>query len=168
VRRFALGFLLLAVACSSGPTAPAVEPVERVCGDLFCATVPNGWEVEIGERYMAFHHPLAPDQAFATISPINMEAMVVNAGGSWPAGTEDVVRSFWQLLDEAGAGHLEHLERFPGGSFRSEGTHEDGLLWHLLIPGAGSDAVGFEVRGPNRSWEMHADVFFSDVEVLGS
>jgi hypothetical protein len=166
VRRLLLGTLLVASACATGPTAPPVETVDRVCGDLFCTSVPNGWEVEVGDGYLAFRHPAAPDQAIATLSPISMEAMVENAGGSWPASIEDVVRSFWQLLEDAGVAEFGRLERLTGGSFRSEGTHEGGRLWHLLIPGSGSDAVAFEVRGPNRSWEAHADVFFSGVELL--
>lgn len=166
MRRLLIVTVVAVAACSAGPEAPLVEPVDRVCSDLLCTNVPAGWEVEMGDGYVAFRHPEAPEVALATVSPINMQALVENAGGAWPATTEDVVRSFWQLLEEAGVAGFERLERLPGGAFRSEGSHEGGRLWHLVIPTAGSDAIGFEVRGPNRSWKAHADVFFSDVELL--
>lgn len=163
MRRLAIGLVLVVVACSAGPSAPPVEPVERVCSDLLCANVPDGWEVEVGEGYLALRHPAAPEQAIATASPINMEALVGATGGSWPAATEDVVRSFWQLLEEAGVARFERQERLTGGAFRSEGSYEAGWLWHLVIPGIGNDAIALEVRGPDRSWEAHADVIFGDV-----
>lgn len=166
MRRFALGLLLVATACSAGPSAPPVASVEQVCGELFCVGVPDGWEVEVGERYLAFAHPDVPDEAIATISGLSMRALVESAGGTWPASTEDAVDAFWQLLEEAGVARFERLERLMGGAFRSEGTHADGRLWHLLIPVSGSEAIGFEVRGPNRTWESHADAFFGEVEIL--
>jgi hypothetical protein len=76
------------------------------------------------------------------------------------------VRSFWQLLEEADVATFERMERLTGGAFRSEGSYEDGRLWHLLIPGNGNRATGVEVRGPNASWSTHADVFFGDVVVF--
>lgn len=167
MRRLLIGIVLLLAACSAGPNAPPVGSAERVCSELVCIDVPEGWEVELGDGYIAFRHLEAPEEAIATVSSISMEALVESAGGTWPAATEDVVRSFWQLLEEADVGRFERLERLTGGAFRSEGSHEGGRLWHLVIPGAGSDAIGFEVRGPNRSWQTHADVFFSDVQVVG-
>lgn len=168
MHRLALGLVIVVAACTTGPSAPPVRSGEEVCGERFCVAAPDGWDVEFGERYLAFTHPDAPDRAKATISGVNMQALVENAGGMWPASTEDAVMSFWQLLEEAGVAQFERLERLTGGAFRSEGTHDAGMLWHLLIPVSGSDAVGFEVRGPNRSWQSHADAFFSDVELLAN
>ena len=167
VHRSVVGVLLLVAACSTGPAAPPIQSTELVCAEQFCTSVPNGWEVEHGDVYLAFRNNAAPGEAFATLSSINMQAIVENAGGSWPATTEEVVRSFWQLLEDAGVARFERLERLTGGAFRSEGSHENGRLWHLVIPGSGSEGIGFEVRGPNASWETHADAFFGSVEVVG-
>ena len=79
---------------------------------------------------------------------------------------ERVERSFWALLEETDVGSLERLERIPGGNIRADGSYEGGRMWTLLVPGDGESAVGVEVRGPNRSWEAHADVFFSAVELI--
>ena len=76
------------------------------------------------------------------------------------------MRAFWQLLEEADVAGFERMERLTGGVFRSEGSYENGMLWHLLIPGTGTRAVGIEVRGPNRSWETHANIFFGNVEIF--
>jgi hypothetical protein len=40
-------------------------------------------------------------------------------------------------------------------------------MWHLLIPHDATTAISFEVRGPNTSWEAHADAFFAGLEVPG-
>ncbi len=166
MRHLVLAALLMAAGCANGPAAPLIESSEVVCTDAFCLSVPQGWDVEKGEGYLAFRHDDAPDQAQATISPINMQAMVENAGDAWPAETADVVRAFWQLLEDADVARFEHLERLTGGAFRSEGKYESGKMWHLIIPGIGSDALAVEVRGPNASWVIHADVFFDDVVIL--
>lgn len=167
MRRLTMAIVLLMAACSTGPAAPPVADVEVACADEFCIVYPVGWETETGDSYLAFSHPAAPGQAAATISEINLEALVESAGGSWPASTEDAVRAFWRLLEDADVASLDHVERLTGGSFRSEGSHEDGRLWHLVIPGSGERAIAVEVRGPNATWEAHADVFFDGVEVLG-
>jgi hypothetical protein len=162
-----LALLLLGLAtCSRGPTAPTIDDVDIACADGFCIDFPLGWDTESGDAYLSFSHPAPPGETAATISPINLQALVENAGGSWPASPEDAVRAFWQLLEEADVATLEWVERLTGGTFRSEGTFEDGRLWHLLIPGTGNRGIAVEVRGPNASWETHADVFFSNVEVL--
>jgi len=166
MRFIGVALLLVVAACSSAPAAPIVEDVELGCVDEFCIVFPVGWEMEAGDSYLAFSHPAAPGQAAATISPVNLRALVESAGGSWPAATEDVVRAFWQLLEDADVGSLERLERLTGGAFLSEGAYEEGRLWHLLIPGAGNRGLAVEVRGPNASWKPHADVFFSDIEQL--
>jgi len=168
MRRLLFGTLLLA-ACSTGPEAPLVDGVDMVCIEPLCIAYPAGWEVvEEGAEFIAFAHPDALEQALATVGPLNMQALVEGAGGSWPAPTEDVVRSFWQLLEEADVATFVRMERLTGGAFRSEGNYEEGRLWHLLIPGTQSGGVGVEVRGPNASWQGHADVFFSDVRIADS
>lgn len=121
-----------------------------------------------GCKFIAFAHPDALEQALATVGPLNMQALVEGAGGSWPAPTEEVVRSFWQLLEEADVATFVRMERLTGGAFRSEGNYEEGRLWHLLIPGTQSGGVGVEVRGPNATWQSHADVFFSKVQIADS
>lgn len=138
-----------------------------VCIDEVCISYPGGWEVrEKGSDFVSFAHPDAGEAALATLGPVNMQAVVESAGHTWPAGTAVVVESFWELLDVAGAGSLERMERLQGGAFRSSGANEDGRLWHLLIPVSGSAAIGVEVRGPNQSWEAHADAFFAKVDIL--
>lgn len=170
MRRLLFGTLLLLVvlaACSTGPEAPRVDGVDMVCIEPLCITYPAGWEVvEEGAEFITFAHPDAPEQALATVGLLNMQAVVESAGGSWPAPTEEVVRSFWQLLEEAGVATFERLQRLTGGAFRSEGSYEGGRLWHLLIPGARNRGIGVEVRGPNPSWQSHADVFFSNVQIF--
>ncbi len=168
MRRLLFGILLLVLAaCSTGSEAPPVDGVDMVCIEPFCITYPAGWEVvEEGAGFIAFAHPDNPEQALATVGPLNMQAVVEGAGGSWPAATEEVVRSFWQLLEEAGVATFDRMERLTGGAFRSEGSYGDGRLWHLLIPGTRNRGVGVEVRGPNASWQRHADVFLSDVQIF--
>ena len=146
--------------------APTIDGVAGACAEGFCLSHPLGWNVEEGDGFVSFSHDAAPGSANATISSINLQAVVENAGSSWPAPTEEIVRSFWVLLEEAVAGSFERMERLPGGAFRSEGSHQDGKLWHLLIPVEGNRGVAVEVRGPNATWEVHADVFFADVEVF--
>ena len=167
MRRSLLAALLLATACSTpGPMAPPVEGTEIACIEALCLTYPAGWDVETGVGFVSFSHPSAPEVAMATAAPVNMQALVENAGGTWPAPTEDVVAAFWRLLEEADVADLARIERLTGGSFRSEGAYEGGRLWHLLIPGRTGGAVAIEVRGPNGSWERHADEFFARVEVF--
>lgn len=166
MRRLLALLLLGLAACSTGLTAPTIDDVDIGCADEFCIVFPLGWDSESGDAYLSFSHPAAPGESAATISPISLQALVENAGGSWPASTEDAVRAFWQLLEEADVATLERVERLAGGAFRSEGTYADGRLWHLLIPGPGNRGIAVEVRGPNASWEPHANVFFSNVEVF--
>ncbi len=170
MRRLLFGTLLLVLAaCSTDPEAPLVDGVDMVCIEPLCITYPAGWEVvEEGAGFIAFAHPDALEQALATVGPLNMQALVEGAGGSWPAPTEEVVRSFWQLLEEADVATFVRMERLTGGAFRSEGNYEEGRLWHLLIPGTQSGGVGVEVRGPNATWQSHADVFFSKVQIADS
>ena len=156
---------LVLVGCSAGPDAPDASPVTEVCSTGFCITVPSGWETEIGETYISAHHALAPDSTFLTAGVINMRAIVENAGGSWPATTEEVARSFWALLEDADAGSFERSSRMIGGAERSWGAHRDGDMWHLVFPTGASSAIGVELRAPNGSWEAHADTVFASVRL---
>jgi hypothetical protein len=166
VRRLFLVLIFLVAACSPGPEAPPIAGSEVVCAPSFCIAHPDGWDVEIGDTYISFRHPVAPESAFATIGFTNPEAVVTAAGETWPANNETVARSFWALLEETEVGSLDRLERLPGGNIRSYGSYQDGRMWALLVPTDEGRAVGVEVRGPNQGWEAHADVFFSTVELV--
>ncbi len=138
------------------------------CIEAFCLSYPGGWLVaEEGTRHISLAHSEFPE-VVATASLISQQALVENAGGTWPASTQTVVESFWALLEEASVGSFDRLERLTGGAYRSEGSHDDGRLWHLLIPLDGSEAIGVEMRAPNRSWEPHADAIFAGVAVPGA
>ena len=127
--------------------------------------VPVGWGDEVGESYVSFHHEASPEDTFLTANAIDMEAIVTAAGGSWPVPPEEVVVAFWTLLEEVDEGRLIRTERMVGGAIRSWGRHSTGDMWFLLVPGVGSSGVGVEIRGPNDSWEAHADAVFPTVEV---
>jgi len=157
--------LVIVTACSSGPTAPQITDIETVCNDQFCVDVPVGWQAEVGDTYLSFHHTAAPDQTFLTVGVSDMEAIVEASGGSWPASTEEATRSFWALLEEADAATFERSTRLVGGAIKSWGTHTDGEMWFLLYPSDGSLAVGIEMRAPNDSWESHADQVFGSLVV---
>jgi len=153
-------------ACSSGPSSPPITSSETVCTETFCLDIPDGWSYELGDGYVTAHHDLAPTETFLTAGMISPEAIVVNAGGVWPVSTAEVARSFWTLLEDAGVGKFIRSERVVGGAERSWGKHEDGLMWHLIVPTSGSEAVGVEVRAPNDSWEAQADFVFASVVIL--
>lgn len=161
-----VGFLVLA-ACSSGPAAPVVSVLETVCNELFCLDVPEGWEAEIGETYLSFHHELDPNHTFLTAGVADMEAMVVASGGTWPVSTEEATRSFWSLLEEVDVASYVRSQRLVGGAIKSWGTHVDGEMWYLLVPVEGSTGIGIEMRAPNGSWETHADTVFNSLVVNG-
>jgi len=165
MRRVIVIGLLFVSACSSGPGAPAVGGIETVCNELFCVDVPGGWEAEIGGTYLSFNHDLDPDHTFLTVGVIDMEAIVENAGGTWPVSPEATTRAFWSLLEDADVGRFERSVRRVGGAIKSWGTHTDGEMWHLLYPIEGSGAVGIEMRAPNDSWEPHADTVFDSLSV---
>ncbi|MEN8041866.1 MAG: hypothetical protein ABFR95_10230 [Actinomycetota bacterium] len=159
-------FLLVASACSSGPAAPSIEATQQVCNDLFCVDVPEGWVPEIGDTYIAFNHRIDPDNTFLTVGTLDMEAVVENAGGTWPVPPEEVTAAFWALLDDAEVGSFERSARQVGGAIKSWGNHSDGDMWHLLYPVDGSRGIAIELRAPNDSWETHADQVFTSLEVL--
>jgi len=80
-------------------------------------------------EHVSLSNPAAVGQALATIGSVSQEAIVESAGGSWPASTVDVVRSFWKLLEHAGVTKFHRAERLTGDAFRSEGSYENGRLW---------------------------------------
>ena len=125
--------------------------------------VPEGWGDEVGETYVAFHHAVDPERTFLTGNVVDMEAIVTAAGGTWPVSTEEVVTAFWSLLESVDEGSLIRTQRLVGGAIRSWGRHSTGDMWYLLVPVEGSVGIGVELRGPNDSWEEHADVIFPTV-----
>jgi len=164
--RYAAASVSLALViggCSSGPTAPPVGELEEVCTSAFCLDVPDGWTGEVGDTHIAFHHEVLPDGTFLTANTVDLEAIVTAAGGQWPVGIDDAVRAFWTLLDDAGEGTFIRLERMLGGAYRSWGRHTTGDMWYVIVPVQGSVGIGVEMRGPNDSWESHADVVFESV-----
>ena len=162
-----LGLMMAAgltiASCSSGPAAPPVTPTIETCTSALCMEAPKGWDGEIAETHIAFHHEIAPDETFLTANAVDLEAIATAAGGSWPATTEDVMAAFWSLLEEADEGRLIRTERMVGGAIRSWGTHSTGDMWYLIVPVDLSSGIGVEVRAPNNSWETHVDVVFPSV-----
>ncbi len=138
-----------------------------MCNEAFCIDVPAGWGDEVGDTHVAFHHELAPDSTFLTASMVDMEAIVTAAGGTWPVPPDEVVEAFWALLEDVDEGSLIRTERQVGGAIRSWGRHSTGDMWHVLVPVDGSVAIAVELRGPNASWEEHADVVLPSVEPIG-
>lgn len=169
MNRFAVVLLALGIVagCSSGPAAPDPEPTRSVCTDTYCIDVPAGWSGEVGDTFIALNHEALPEGTFLTANTVDMEAIVSAAGGTWPVPTEQVVEAFWSLLEDVDEGELARTERMVGGAWRSWGTHSTGTMWYLLMPLEGSQAIGIELRGPNDSWERHADVVFGSVESTG-
>lgn len=163
IRALAGAVVLLAACAGSGPEAPSPGPPEVACGAEVCVAYPGDWDVEEGDGYLGFSHPAAPEQALATAAVVNMEAIATAAGTTWPAPPEDVARAFWQLVEEGGGGELGALERLQGGLIESSGSSDGLRVWHLLVPIDATFAIGVEMRGPNGTWDSHADVFFSDV-----
>lgn len=158
-----VAIVAFATACSAGPEAPTVASPTQVCTSAFCMDVPQGWGDEVGDTYLAFHHDAAPDETFLTANLVDMEAIVTAAGGTWPVPPDEVAEAFWSLLEDVDEGELRRTERQLGGAIRSWGTHSTGPMWHLLVPVSGTVAIGVELRGPNESWEAHADSVFPTV-----
>ena len=82
---------------------------------------------------------------------------------NWPATTAEVSRAFWTLLEEAEVGTFERSVRMVGGAERSWGTHEDGQMWHFLLPVGPTSGIAVEIRAPNGTWETHADAVFESI-----
>jgi len=159
----ALAFAVVTAGCGTGPAAPPVGDVAVACAETVCVAYPQGWEIlETGSDFIRFHHPSAPETALATVGTTNMRGVVEEAGGTWPAPPDEAARALWTLLEETGAGEYGGMSRL-GGAIRTFGTYGSGRMWFLLVPLDSERAIGVEVRGPNRSWETHADVFFSQV-----
>jgi hypothetical protein len=161
-RLIAIGLIVVA-GCSSGVSAPAVGDVTTVCTDDFCLDIPDGWVVVDGGDYVSASHEDDPDHTFLTAAMIDLEAIVEASGGSWPVPTADVSRAFWVLLEQADVGEFERSARMVGGAERSWGTHEDGPMWHLVLPTGATSGVGVEIRASGDSWEEHADAVFTSV-----
>lgn len=158
---------LVVFACGdTGPDAEAPEPGETVCGENFCVAAPVGWEVsEDGGSFISFENEVDPELLRATVSQVNMEGVVTQAGGSWPQLTDEVVRSFWTLLAETGA-EMATLQPRADGSVASLGSYEDGRLWLLVAPIDGTNAIGIEVRAPNSTWSSHVDALFDSLQIV--
>ena len=163
MRKILIGIALFLTACSQGVVAPDVGRSRTVCSEVFCIDVPDGWDGEVGDTFLAFNHEGDPDNTFLTVGVIDQEAIVASAGGTWPVQTEDVTRAFWSLLEASDVGSFKRSERMVGGAVRSWGDHETGPMWHVVYPTGGSNAIGVEVRGPNNSWESHADIVFASI-----
>lgn len=158
---------LAAAACSNGIEGPAVGEVAEACVSEFCIDYPVDWEVvELGEEFISFRYPSA-EGVVATVGRVNMEGVVVNAGGDWPQPARTVVDHLWSLLD-GGEAELAARGLVVGGAIDSWGFISSGRLWHRLVPVTSSVAIGVEVRGPNNTWEDHADVFRQSVRVLNT
>lgn len=158
--------LVVAACGDSGPDADPPRPGDSVCGDNFCVAYPDGWIVaEDGGSFVSLENTAAPEQLRATVSQVNMEGVVTQAGGTWPQVTDGVVRSFWTLLGETGA-TLSTLDPRADGSVASLGTYEDGRLWILVAPIDATNAIGIEVRAPNTTWADHVAVLFDSLQIL--
>ena len=158
---------LVLSACAAGPSAAPTTPTELVCTEAFCLEVPSGWEGEADAAFVTLNHEAYPEGTFLTANIVDTEAIVTAAGGSWPVPPVEVVEAFWSLLEEVGEGELVRYERMIGGAIRSWGSHTTGDMWFLLVPIEGSRAIGVEMRGPNDSWESHADAVFPTVAPIG-
>ncbi len=157
---------LVLAACGTGAEAPIVDASEPVCTDTFCAEYPLGWELtDQGDTFISLRHPLDPETLMATIGPVNMEGLVTANGGTWPQTVSGVVEAFWRAAD-GGNAELATSTVLPDGSVESFGVFRGGRMWARLIPLSTTDAIGVEMRGPNRSWETHAAMFLDSVVVV--
>ena len=154
---------LVISACGTGAEAPTVDASDLVCTATFCAEYPSGWElVDEGDSFVSLAHPLDPDTLLATVGPVNMEGLVVANGGTWPQTVSGVVDAFWRAAD-GGEADLATSTILPDGSVESFGVFRGGRMWARLIPLTTTEAIGVEMRAPNRSWERHAEVLLDSV-----
>ncbi len=177
VRPFAVLTLLAAVVAGisvavaasrsdSGPDAPPVEALTTDCFADGCAEHPTGWDVEVGDTFLTFAHPLDPDRVLGSVGKVDMEGLVTNAGGSWPAPTEDVVRAFFELLGQDQDAEIEgDPELLADGSVQAEGRLEGLHLWYRLVPVDGPRAIGIEIRAPNNTWDAHAEAWRTGLDI---
>ncbi len=161
----------VAIATSRSDSGPEAPPVEALITDCttetgVCVEHPTGWEVEVGDTFLTFAHPADPEQVLGSVGRVNMEGLVTGAGGTWPAPTEDVVRSFFELLgQDQDAGIEGEPELLPDGSVQAEGRLEGLHLWYRLVPVDGPRAIGIEIRAPNDSWAAHADAWRAGLDI---
>ncbi|MDJ0960415.1 MAG: hypothetical protein QNJ88_07135 [Acidimicrobiia bacterium] len=161
----AVGALVLS-ACGAGAEAPPLAGSEQVCTETFCAQYPAGWNlVDRGDTFISLSHPDDPETLLATVGPVNMEGLVVANGGTWPQTVSGVVEAFWRAAD-GGEAELATSTILPDGSVESFGVFRSGRMWARLIPLTTTDAIGVEMRAPNRSWESHAEAFLDSVVVV--
>ncbi len=135
--------------------------MQTVCLPEFCVDYPSDWDIEVGEEFIALNHPLG---AVASVGPIDMQGVVVGAGGSWPADPTRTMELFWQLLDDLGDADLGSL-RAAGDGVDSVGTLDGRRLWHRLLPVAPPRAWGAELRADNDSWESHAAIIVDSLRL---
>ncbi len=137
-----------------------------MCTETFCAQYPAGWNlVDRGDTFISLSHPDDPETLLATVGPVNMEGLVVANGGTWPQTVSGVVEAFWRAAD-GGEAELATSTILPDGSVESFGVFRSGRMWARLIPLTTTDAIGVEMRAPNRSWESHAEAFLDSVVVV--
>ena len=154
---------LVIAACGTGAEAPTVDASELVCTETFCAEYPAGWElIDEGDSFISLEHPLDRETLRATVGPVNMEGLVTANGGTWPQTVSGVVEAFWRAAD-GGEAELATSTVLPDGSVESFGVFRGGRMWARLIPLTTTDAIGVEMRAPNRSWETHAEAFLESV-----
>lgn len=162
-RSLLVAALLVLAACGSGADAPPVAGSEQVCTETFCASYPAGWDViDRGDSFVSLAHPLDTEMLLATVGPVNMEGLVTANGGTWPQTVAGVVEAFWRAAD-GGNAELATSTVLPDGSVESFGVFRGGRMWARLIPLNTTDALGVEMRAPNRSWEAHAQVLLDSV-----
>jgi hypothetical protein len=145
----------LAACGDGGVEAPPVGDMTTVCAGRLCADYPIGWEVESGDGFISFRHPLDSDSVLATVGLIDLAGLVEAAGGSWPASTPQAAAAFWELLGEDAS--LDGITPGVDGSVSSRGELGDLVLWHRIVPDDPPRAVGVEVRAPNEGWVEHAE-----------
>ncbi len=156
-------FVVCLVSCGdSGPTAPVLGATAEMCTPAFCVTYPDDWEVvDSSDEFVSLRHPV-DDAIAATVSGINMEALVTTNGLTWPQTPDVALRSFWALIDQ-GEAEIQTTRPLVDGSVTSFGSFAEGRLWFRLIPIQGSEAIAVEVRAPNSSWSEHADTITASV-----
>lgn len=169
-RRVTPLLLLVAIAAGacgdSGPDAPEVGALVRVCAADFCVAYPESWEVvERADEFVSLRHPAAPEAVIATAGQVNMEGIVVADGEEWPQTTDAVVRSFWAIIDD-GRAELATVDPLRDGSVISFGSFAGGRLWWRLTPLEGRNAIGVEVRAPNSTWSTHADAILESLTLV--
>jgi hypothetical protein len=142
---------------------PRLDPSRR-CASDFCIDYPNDWEIEVGEDFILLNHPLGAE---ASVGRIDMQGVVEGAGGTWPADSEETMRSFWVLLDDLGEADLEELT-MTDSAVDTEGRLDDRRLWHRLLPTSPLRAVGAELRAADSTWEAHAVIITRSLRVPDS